>query len=287
MTAKPPAPGGVELPHSLYRQFAALVYQAAGISLGDAKVELVRSRLIKRLRILQLPDFKAYYDLVKNHDPQGNEMVMLIDAISTNKTDFFRENQHFVFLAEEIFPTLVEQARSNGRGRIRIWSAGCSSGEEPYTLALVLRDALGAQSNGIDAKILATDISTKVLASAQEGIYEESKVLPVPPKYKNLGFAKERSPKGNVYRIRPEVKSLITFRRLNLMSPEFPFRGLFDVIFCRNVMIYFDKSTQESLVNKFHRYLHPGGHLFIGHSESLNGLNVPFQFVRPTIYRKR
>lgn len=277
--------GDLDLSDRLYKKFVKLVYDSAGISLGDSKRELVRSRLSKRLRALDLPSFEAYFDLLSKRDPDGTELVMMLDNISTNKTDFFREHQHFVFLIETVLPALMDKAKKNGSKRIRIWSAGCSSGEEPYTLAMVLRDRLDP-SVAWDAKILATDISTRVLHFAYEGLYEEQKVKVIPPQYRTASFTKEKSPRGTLFRIKPEVKQMVTFRRLNLMNASFPFSGTFDVIFCRNVMIYFDLQTQETLVNKYYRYLSPGGYLFIGHSESLNNLKTPFQFVKPTIYRR-
>ncbi|MFP4381991.1 MAG: CheR family methyltransferase [Candidatus Sumerlaeia bacterium] len=276
--------GGFELSDNLYRKFVKLVYDAAGISLGEAKRELVRSRLSKRLRTLGLASFEQYYQFLSKNDPEGNELVMMLDCISTNKTDFFREGQHFIFLRETILPTLMNKARHQGNKCIRIWSAGCSSGEEPYTLAMVLRDSLDPSVNW-DCKILATDISTKVLHFAYEGIYEEQKAQAIPPQFRSAYFTREKTAKGTVvYRVKPEIRQMVTFRRLNLMNATFPFSGTFHIIFCRNVMIYFDKQTQEALVNRFYRYLSPGGYLFIGHSESLNSLKTPFQFVKPTIY---
>lgn len=272
----------IDLPDSLYFKFAKLVYDSAGIALGDAKRELVRSRLMKRLRALHLSTYEQYYNVLANHDQDGAELVMMLDAISTNKTDFFRENQHFDFLEQTIIPSFM--SRAENKRRIRVWSAGCSSGEEPYTLAMVMKETLD-HSIQWDAKILATDISTKVLQFAHEGVYDEEKIRPVPLALRNAYFTREKNTRAlPVYRVKPLLREMITFRRLNLMNSTFPFSGTFDVIFCRNVMIYFDKTTQEALVNKFYRYLSKGGYLFIGHSESLNSLNTPFQFVKPTIY---
>ncbi|HBF35371.1 TPA: hypothetical protein DDW35_12490 [Candidatus Sumerlaeota bacterium] len=277
-----PIINNIDLPERLYLKFAKLVYDSAGIALGNAKRELVRSRLMKRLRALQVTTYEEYYEILAHHDGDGSELVMMLDAISTNKTDFFRENQHFQFLSETALPAIMTRNRTTRR--IRVWSAGCSSGEEPYTLAMVLREHLDRSVNW-DIKILATDISTKVLQFAHEGIYEEEKVKPVPVQYRTAYFDKGKNARGQVvYRAKPELRNLITFRRLNLMNATFPFSGAFDVIFCRNVMIYFDKGTQETLVNKYYKHLASGGYLFIGHSESLNSLKTPFQFVKPTIY---
>lgn len=278
--------GSIDLPERLYTKFAKLVYDTAGINLGDAKRELVKSRLAKRIRTLNLNSYEAYYDFLAKSDPDGAELTHMLDAISTNKTDFFRENMHFIFLVETVLPALMNKARVRQSRRIRFWSAGCSSGEEPYTLAMLLREHLDPNVSW-DAKILATDISTRMLAFAHEGLYEENRMQGVTPDFKNRHFMKSSTAKGNLaWKVRPETKQYVTYRRLNLMNDRFPFSGTFDVIFCRNVMIYFDKPTQEALVNKFYRYLSPGGYLFIGHSESLNSLKTPFQFVKPTIYVK-
>lgn len=272
----------IDLSDRIYYLFTKLVYDTAGIHLGDAKRELVRSRLLKRLRKLSIGTFEHYYEYVCK-DSTGKELAHMIDAISTNKTDFFRENQHFQFLAETVLPALADKIKCSQNGRIRIWSAGCSSGEEPYTLAMLLRDELDAYALR-DAKILATDISTQMLSTAVAGVYEESKIAPVPARLRSLFLKKESTLSGVQYRMGPEIRKMITFRRLNLMDAKFPFSGKFDIIFCRNVMIYFDKPTQEELVNKYFNCLHKGGYLFIGHSESLNSLKTPFRFVKPTIY---
>ncbi len=273
----------INLSDRLYYRFSELVYDNAGISLGDAKRELVRSRLLKRLRALKIATFEDYYTLISKHDSKGEELARMLDAISTNKTDFFRENQHFIFLTESVLPGLIDKAKRDKSSRIRIWSAGCSSGEEPYTLAMILKDMLDNTLLS-NARILATDISLQMLQVAKEGLYEESKVQPVPVKMRLGNFTKKKTPKGNFYHAKPDLKNLIAFRKLNLMKKTYPFKGKFNVIFCRNVMIYFDRKTQEELVNRFYQYLHPEGYLFIGHSESLNAIKTPFRFVKPTIY---
>ena len=273
----------IDLSERLYHKFAKLIYDLAGIALGDSKRELMRSRLLKRLRVLDLNSFEEYLQFLEQNDSEGNELVQLLDAISTNKTDFFREPQHFEFLTNSILPALVARAKGKGTTRIRFWSAGCSSGEEPYTLAMVLRDYF-AQCPGFDVKILATDLSTRVLHTAYEGLYEEEKIAPIPPKFRLASFVKEKENGRAYYRVKSEVREMISFRRLNLMNPHFPFSGKFDVIFCRNVMIYFDKATQESLVGKYFDVTAPGGYLFIGHSESLTSLKTRYQFIKPTIY---
>jgi len=276
----------IDLPDRLYRRLAKLAYETAGIALGETKRELVRARLIPRLEALGLHTFEEYYHVLSKHDTDGSELIQMLEAISTHKTDFFREHEQFIFLAETVLPTLANRAKARRDYRIRIWSAGCSSGEEPYTIAMVLRDTLDP-SLPWDAKILATDISAKVLHFAHEGTYEESKVSAVPSRFRSACFATERTDNGAVFRMKPEVRQMVTFRRLNLINANFPFAGAFHVVFCRNVMIYFDRNTQEVLLGKFHRYLSPGGYLFVGQSESLDALRTPLRFVRPGVYVKR
>ena len=273
----------IDLSDRLYYKFSQLVYDHAGIALGDAKRELVRSRLLKRLRFLGLATFDEYYNLLEEQGDTGDELTHMLDAISTNKTDFFRENQHFEFLMSTVLPPLFDKVKRNGSKRLRIWSAACSSGEEPYTLAMLLHEAL-AGDTAWDIKILATDISTRMLQKAREARYEEERVAPVPSKLRYMSFERENTPRGNVFTVKPHLKKYVVFRRLNLMDTTFPFKGKFDIIFCRNVMIYFDRPTQEELVNRIYRYTQVGGYFFIGHSESLNSLQTPFRFVKPTIY---
>ena len=260
-----------------FRRFSDLVYQKCGINLHEGKKTLVRARLGKRLRQGGFKDFNTYYQFVSKSDNE-QELVQMLDAISTNLTSFFREETHFDFLKEKVYPVFVEKKQK----KIRIWSAGCSSGEEPYSLAVCSLDYFGLNS-GYDIKILASDISTRVLNQARQGIYRQERVInmrqPLLRKYFRRGVGTQD---GNV-RVKPSVREIVQFERINLMEP-FPFQKRFDVIFCRNVMIYFDKVTQERLVNKFYEALCVGGYLVIGHSESLTGVSHPFKYTMPTIY---
>jgi len=265
-----------------YQLIAALVYEKSGINLGDQKMQLVRTRLNKRLREGNFRTFREYYQFVKE-DESGRELTALIDAISTNTTHLFRENKHFEFLAERFDEWLSPEARR--REPIRIWSAGCSSGEEPYSIAITAREALERNRRG-QVKILATDISTRVLAKAQEGVFDAERLATVPKSYRRKYFQRKGPRDAERFEIVPAVRELITFARFNLMTPQFPFRNPFDVIFCRNVMIYFDKPTQEGLVRRYAHALRPGGYLLIGHSESLNSISHELAYVAPTIYRK-
>ncbi len=261
-----------------FDQLRDLVYRESGISLSDQKSSLVVSRLSKRLRDLDLDSFQDYYNLVAK-DPAGEEFTRMLDLISTNKTDFFRESKHFDFLRETVLPTL------EGVKRIRVWSSACSSGEEPYTVAMTLMDGVQNPSQW-DFKILASDISTRVLARAAEGVYDDERVREVPPEIVRRHFLRGKGAQSGMIKVKPHLAAMIRFRRLNLMDETFPIKSPLDVIFCRNVMIYFDRPTQERLVNKFYRYLKPGGYLFIGHSESLQWVTHSFQSVGSTIYRK-
>lgn len=277
--------GELQLKEKEYNLLTALIYQRCGIHLGDNKKELVKARLMKRLRTLKLRSFMDYYDIVLN-DTTNNELVEMIDAISTNVTSFFREKQHFDFLVKNVFPAMVEHKQKVRNQRIRVWSAACSTGEEIYSIAFTLLDFLKS-SLGWDIKFLATDISTKVLKKGELGIFESEKARNIPPLMLERYFDKSVVGKDRYYRVKQAVRDMVVFRRLNLMNETFPFRGKFEFIFCRNVMIYFDQPTQERLVNKLAFYLESGGYLFIGHSESLAGLaKKSLRSVSPAVFQK-
>ncbi|MBN2331535.1 MAG: protein-glutamate O-methyltransferase [Deltaproteobacteria bacterium] len=264
-----------------FRRFCQFIYGRCGINLHEGKRDLVRSRLARRLRALGLSSYKDYFDRVFEDD-NDQEIVYLLDAISTNVTYFFREEKHFDFLTQEVLPALVGKPRTGANDCIKAWSAGCSSGEEPYSLAITLSEFLEPHSQG--CKLLGTDLSTSVLQKAKQGVYEAGKLENIPRPLLRKYF----NPHGDgvFYQVAPRVKSLLRFARLNLMH-TFPFKGRFDIIFCRNVMIYFDKPTQETLVNKFSHVLNPGGYLMIGHSESLTSIKHDLQYIQPAIYRKK
>jgi chemotaxis protein methyltransferase CheR len=263
-----------------FLQISDLVYRHCGINLHDGKKELVQARLAKKLRTGGFTCVRDYIDGVLA-DPTGERFADLIDSLSTNLTSFFRENQHFEYLSRVYLPQLAQKPARDGHKAIRAWSAGCSSGEEPYTMAMVLDESLG--SRGFDLKILATDISRKVLAAARRGVYDAARVESVPAQIRHRYFS--RAPQPGLVQVSPHLQGMIRFNYLNLQS-EWPFRGPLDFIFCRNVMIYFDKPTQQRLVNRFHDCLAPGGLLFTGHSESLTGITHPLRYVQPTIYAK-
>jgi chemotaxis protein methyltransferase CheR len=262
-----------------FEQIGELVRSLCGINLHQGKKELVTARLGKRLRQLGITDFSAYLDYLRN-DVTGGELALMLDAISTNLTSFFRESDHFDFLAEKLVPRW--KARANHR--LRIWSAGCSSGEEPYTIAMTLAESIHDLARW-DVGILATDLSTRVLAVAQRGVYSAARVDTVPPALRNKYFMLTQSRPDKLFEISPSLRKWVSVARLNLME-GWPMHGPFDAIFCRNVMIYFDKPTQSQLIRRFHDLLAPGGALFIGHSESLAGVQHSFQYMQPTVYEK-
>lgn len=260
-----------------FSQFKTLLYDESGITLSEHKKTLLVSRLTKRLRKLELKSFTEYYNYVVHGVNGGEEFVQMLDLLSTNKTDFFREPKHFEFLAQTIVPELASQRK------IRIWSSACSSGEEPYSIAITLCEAMGAKK--WDCKILASDLSTRVLSHAANGIYEKDRVKDLDSARLRRFFLKGK--KGDKVKAKKEIAQMIAFKRINLMNDDYPIKSALDLIFCRNVMIYFDKETQERLVNNFYRYLKPNGYLFIGHSESLQWLDTPFVPIAPTIYQKK
>ncbi len=273
-----------ELTHSQFQRICQLVYEHCGINLHEGKKELVRSRLVKMLRKYKLNSFDQYIDFVLG-DSTESAFSEMIDQISTNLTSFFREPKHFDYLRQVFLPALIQKKKKDGGCRIRAWSAGCSSGEEPYSMAITLLEAARDHSP-CDIRILATDISTRILQRAQKGLYDPERVAEMVPALKSRYLKLNKDKTGQtLYEVGPTLRNIITFKYLNLMEP-WPFRGPFDFIFCRNVMIYFDKPTQQQLVNRFWDLLDRGGIFFTGHSESLTGIQHRFTYIQPTIYRK-
>ncbi len=267
-----------------YELFRRLIYEKSGINLGDQKQQLVRARLGKRLRKGNFKSYRAYYDYVAK-DKSGNELCALIDAISTNTTHLFREKQHFEFLAQTLRAQLEDHKWRAANSGVRIWSAGCSTGDEPYSIAMTVDDVLYARRD-VGWKILATDISTEVLDRARAGIYESHRLGTVPANLRQRYFVRVPGQDRRLVQVTPALRAQIAFARFNLMSERFPFRHGFDYIFCRNVMIYFDRPTQERLVARFAAHLRPGGYLLIGHSESLNSIQHSLSYTQPTIYQR-
>lgn len=270
-----------------FERLSAFIYTELGIKMPAVKRTLLEARLQKRLKTLSIGSFSDYCDYVLGPEGASEELIHMIDLVTTNKTDFFREAHHFEYLAESV---LADQASRLGAGvkrPLRLWSAGCSSGEEPYTIAMVLNEfGRSNPSLGFDYSILATDISTRVLEAARRGIYSEAQAAPIPGELKRRYLLRSRDSSRGVVRIAPELRAKTRFKRLNFMDSEFGFSEPLDIIFCRNVVIYFDKPTQEALFNKFCDCLGSGGYLFIGHSETLNGFELPLEKVSTSVYRK-
>lgn len=255
-----------------------------GIKMPIAKRVMLEARLQKRLKILGLTSFADYYEYVFGRGSDGSELICLIDAVTTNKTDFFREPVHFDYLTRVAVPALLAE-NILARGELTVWSAGCSTGEEPYTLAMVLCEF--AESNpGFRFSILGTDISTRVLEAAQNAIYDEDRAVPIPDNLKHKYLLRSKDRLKGLVRIAPTIRDVVRFERLNLMEPSFRYSGSMSVIFCRNVIIYFDRHTQERLVGHLAQCLREGGYLFMGHSETLLGMHLPLRTVSPTVYRK-
>jgi len=275
---------GLELSDSEFQAFSDLVYKKAGINLHAGKKELVRARLAKRIREDGFESFGEYYHFVIN-DETGDELVQLLDSISTNLTNFFREPKHFQFMAQVFLPEIKHVALKKGGRRLRIWSAGCSTGEEPYSIAVTVLENL-PDFDRWDIKILATDLSTRVLQTARQGVYRAERLADIPQEVLRRYFQKGRGDWNGWFKVKDQVKRLVVFRRLNLVEP-LPFRKPINLIFCRNVMIYFDKNTQTDLVARLYQVLADGGYLLIGHSESLTGVSQTFHYIQPTIYRKK
>jgi chemotaxis protein methyltransferase CheR len=267
----------IDLSVSEFMQIRDLLYKICGIDMPAGKEGLVKARLAKRLKHLQLESFADYISYLKT-DQSSHELGVMVDELTTNKTNFYREATHFEFLAEQILPDLQQ------RKKMRIWCAACSTGEEPYTLSMQVHDSV-TNIDQVDVRILATDISPTVLKKAQAGLYEQNQMDGVGVEQKRKYFTEDENNGQMIYRVRDRVSSMITFARLNLMHP-WPMQGPFDAVFCRNVMIYFDRDTRESLINRFYEKLRPGGYLFVGHSESLSSLAHDFTYVQPAIYMK-
>jgi chemotaxis protein methyltransferase CheR len=264
-----------------FLKFQDLIYKEAGIWLSTVKTALLVGRLSKRLRQLELKTFGEYYNIVVE---DAEERTKMLDAISTNETHFFREPAHFDLLQTKVFPRFEQEEAAGLRSRkLRVWSAGCSTGQEPYSLAMVLLERFPATA-GWEIEIVATDLSTRVLDIAKSGVWDFGKASEIPDKYLEAfmlrGFGEQ---KGKI-KAAPEIRSLIRFMRLNLNEERYPVQGPFDLIFCRNVLIYFDMPTRERIVRGLLSHLSPEGYFFVGHAESLHSMTDVIRSVIPTVY---
>jgi chemotaxis protein methyltransferase CheR len=268
-----------------FEQLRALVRAECGIHLAPEKRTMLEVRIRKRVRSLNLGSLAEYAAYVLSQPGRQHEMRQFIDAVTTNKTDFFRESRHFDFLVTTALPTLAAQSGAGTERPFLGWSAGCSTGEEPYTLAMVLSEYAGRHS-GFRFRLLATDISTRVLDQARRAVYGEEAIEKIPPELRRKYLLRSRDPSAQLCRIVSGLRATIEFRRLNFMDRDFNIPEPFDVIFCRNVLIYFERETQAALLRRFSERLAPGGYLFLGHSETLHGLDVALVQADPTVYRR-
>lgn len=273
-----------ELSPKTFARFAQFITGELGIKMPESKLSMVQSRLLRRVRELQLKSVEQYSEYFFTSG-NAEEREHFINAITTNKTDFFREPEHFDFLTRIALPSLNRTAGYRPGSRLQVWSAGCSSGEEPYTLAMVLSE-YELRHPGFDFAILGTDVSTRVLELASSGIYQESQTATVPPELRNKYLRQGRDKSQCLVRVVPELRRKVTFHRLNFMYRDYGIRDMFDLVFFRNVLIYFDKPTQEAVINKICRNLVPGGYFFAGHSESLAGLDTALSCVQTAVFRK-
>jgi chemotaxis protein methyltransferase CheR len=266
----------VELNDKQFKKVSKLVFRISGIKLKEGKEALVRARLMKRVRALRMASLDAYLRYIES-DEGGRELGDMIDAMTTNKTGFFREMEHFKFLREKILPEI------NG-SKMRFWSAACSSGEEPFSLAITLRENI-LDIDSKDCLILGTDISSSMLEKADRAVYSQASVRDLQATVVRKYFNKLDNGANPTFRVKDHVRSLVRLAWLNLMD-SWPMTGPFNVIFCRNTMIYFDRATQQKLIKRFWDLLNPGGYLFVGHSEGLLGISHKFTYVQPATYRK-
>lgn len=266
-----------------FKRLSQFISSECGIKVPPTKRTMIESRLQRRLRTLGMGDYKDYCEYLFSLKGMEIEMPHLLDAVTTNTTQFFREPKHFDYLFDNVLPAWFE--RFGPSRELVIWSAGCSSGEEPYTLSMVLAE-FAEQNPGFSFVVVATDINNQVLEKAHLAIYPEDKVSQIPPLLRRKYLLRSKNRTSKVVRVIPELRSRVRFRRLNFMG-EFGFREPLDIIFCRNVMIYFDRPVQENLLRKFVYHLRPKGYMFIGHSESLSGMDLGLEQAAPTIYRKK
>lgn len=271
-----------------FNRLSKLILEETGISLSLAKKYMLATRIQKRLYELGMKSFGEYCDYLFSQEGRENELVHAVDAVSTNKTHFFRESTHFEYLVKTALPELVNTTGAGVNKKLMVWSSACSTGEEPYTLAMVLAEFRNGFSAGkFDYSILATDISTRVLKKAQLGIYDELLADSIRADLRNKYLLRSRDRTRKLVRIAPELRNRVVFRNLNLLNKLYGMRrDIADIIFCRNVIIYFDKPTRESVLKHLCRHLRPGGYLFMGHSESLHDMELPLISTAPMVYRK-
>ncbi len=274
--------GLVSLGDKDFYRLSTYIMSHYGIKLPPAKKTLVQCRLQKRLKAYSMNNFGDYIDFLFSSAGRATELSHMIDEISTNKTDFFREPKHFDYLIQT---GLGEYLSKSGKKKIAVWSAGCSSGEEPYTIAMILKEYARLQ-HPVDFAVTATDISTRVIHTGMQGIYNENKISEIPYNLKKLYFQKGKNNFKQQVRVNSDIRSTVNFQQFNLLSSDFTVFGLFDIIFCRNVLIYFEREIQFRILSKLCSQLNSGGYLFLGHSDTTMGFTLPVKTVQPSIFRK-
>ncbi len=264
-----------------FEKLSSFIFKNYGIKMPYNKKLMLEGRLHKRLKINNITDFKTYLEFLFSDTGKRSELVHMIDVVTTNKTDFFREPHHFEYLEKNVLPKWNEQ----GVKKIDFWSAACSTGEEPYTIAIMM-DRFIQKHGHFGYEVFATDLSSRVLKSSVNAVYNSERIMGIPIEVRNEYFLKSKDPKNKTVRVVKKLRDKIAYKRLNFMDQDYHIQKQFDVIFCRNVLIYFNKKTQEAVLQKICRYLKSGGYLFLGHSESVNYLDVPLNQMQPTIFKR-
>ena len=266
-----------------FNTLSSFIYTNYGIKMPKEKKIMLQSRLQKRLKALEMTTYKQYIEYVFSKKGQFEEIINMIDVVSTNKTDFYREPSHFDHIRENVLPEMINPHSSYKK--IKIWSAGCSTGEEVYTLAIEMQHAKRYYLN-LDYDILGTDISSRVLSQASDAVYKEDRIDMIPLEMKRLYFLRNKDRNTKLIKVAPLLRKHVRFMRLNFIDSSYNLNENFDIIFCRNVLIYFDRETQEKVINKLCRHLNPGGYFFLGHSESITNINVPLKQIKPTFFQR-
>lgn len=282
MIVETPERYGPELGQTDFQKIRTYIFNHCGIRLGPEKRVMVQSRLHSRLKAMEIENFSDYVKLVLDSEKTHPEIIHMVDRITTNKTEFYREPAHFEFLERIILP---EYRQKNGSRHFTVWSAACSSGEEPFTIAMVLQ-TFAEQHPAFRYSVLGTDLSTKMLSLAKTAVYNESRIEPLPTSFRKKYFLKSKAREDQLVRVVPEIRANVSFDIANLLNDNMSRYGVYDVIFCRNVLIYFDRATQQKVIESLCKQLHTGGYLLTGHSEALTNFDVPLIQIKPAVYKK-
>ncbi len=275
----------LKMPDKVFEKLSSFINSEYGIKMQPVKRVMLQSRLQKRLRELKMASYEEYCDFVFSKEGEAMELIHMIDVVTTNKTDFYREPAHFEFLKNTVLPEFLLKNKTKPNKTLKVWSAGCSSGEEVYTLGIVLSEFFEKHKN-FDFSIFGTDISFRILQKAVDAVYPEERVVNIPMEIKKKYFLRSKNRTKPTVRIIPELRKKASYQRLNFMDENYNINEYFDVIFCRNVLIYFDRPTQQKVINKLSTKLKTGGYFFLGHSESITGMEVPLVQLKPTVFMK-